>query len=467
MNEKSYKRVVCYVRVSTENQLENYSIEEQKDRLTSYCKAKDWSIVKFYIDGGFSGGNINRPALSELLKDIDLGNIDMVVVYKLDRLSRSQKDTLFLIEDKFIAHGVDFVSMSENFDTSTPFGKAMIGILSVFAQLEKDQITERFTMGRIGRAKNGYYHGGSTAPYGYDYIDGKLEINEYEALQVKEVFRLFLSGQSVNAIYKYMDQKYGTWSSHTRVLTTLRNSTYTGKVKFKGAEYDGIHEAIISEEVFAQAQKLLTSPQREAAKTMYQKSPFRYLYLLTSLLYCKHCGARFTGNHGNYVCYSVGKTSKKRIIDPNCRNKRWPIEVLDKFIQDEILKLAFDDEYFDEVISNRVDISPTNTDNLEKRITEIDKQISRMIDLYQVGNIPIEQITNRIHKLEHEKQTLQEELDNQSTNQLSIEEVKSILARAKDVFEDGELSEKRLILSSLIKYIEIDNENIEIHWVFT
>ena len=141
----------CYVRVSTENQLENYSIEEQTERLKAYCLAKDITVTKFYTDGGYSGGNTNRPALQQMLADIRKGGIDTVIVYKLDRLSRSQKDTLTLIEDSFLACHVDFISVSENFDTSTPFGRAMIGILSVFAQLEKDQITERFTMGRIGR----------------------------------------------------------------------------------------------------------------------------------------------------------------------------------------------------------------------------------------------------------------------------------------------------------------------------
>ena len=115
----------CYVRVSTDNQLENYSIEEQTDRLRAYCKAKDIHIVKFYTDGGYSGGNLNRPALQQMLTDIDYGIIDLVVVYKLDRLSRSQKDTLTLIEDCFLSKNVDFISINENFDTSTPFGRAM------------------------------------------------------------------------------------------------------------------------------------------------------------------------------------------------------------------------------------------------------------------------------------------------------------------------------------------------------
>ena len=157
---KNTLEVFGYVRVSTENQLENYSIEEQTMRIRSYCQAKGWHLIKIYTDGGYSGGNINRPALQQMLTDMKRGTVDAIIVYKLDRLSRSQKDTLTLIEDHMLSAGVDFISINENFDTSSPFGRAMIGILSVFAQLEKDQITERFTMGRIGRSKAGYYHGG-------------------------------------------------------------------------------------------------------------------------------------------------------------------------------------------------------------------------------------------------------------------------------------------------------------------
>ena len=192
--------VFGYVRVSTDSQIENYSIEEQTDRLKAYCKAKGWTLLHIYVDGGYSGGNTDRPALQEMLHEITQNHVDAVVVYKLDRLSRSQKDTLTLIEDKLLANNTDFVSINENFDTSTPFGRAMIGILSVFAQLEKDQITERFTMGRIGRSKAGYFHGGANAPTGYDFKDGLLIVNEYEAMQVRKVFSLFLAGKSINAI---------------------------------------------------------------------------------------------------------------------------------------------------------------------------------------------------------------------------------------------------------------------------
>ena len=141
----------CYVRVSTEHQRENYSIAEQTDRLTAFCAAKDITIGRIYTDGGYSGGTLRRPATAGYA--VPSPEYDVVIVYKLDRLSRSQKDTLLLIEDYFLAKQVDFISVCENFDTSTPLGRAMIGMLSVFAQLEKEQITERFTMGRLAPGK--------------------------------------------------------------------------------------------------------------------------------------------------------------------------------------------------------------------------------------------------------------------------------------------------------------------------
>lgn len=121
-------KVVIYVRVSTTEQAtEGYSIGEQTERLKMYCEAMGWEIVDIFVDPGYSGGDTNRPGLTSMIKTVETTDVDKVVVYKLDRLSRSQKDTLFLIEDVFLKNNTDFVSMNENFDTSTPFGRAMIG----------------------------------------------------------------------------------------------------------------------------------------------------------------------------------------------------------------------------------------------------------------------------------------------------------------------------------------------------
>ena len=123
-------RVAVYPRVSGHEQEDNYSIPEQIDRMKKYCAARDWQIHKIYTDSGFSGASLDRPGLQAMIKDAKDKKIDMVLVYKLDRLSRSQKDTLYLIEDVFEASDVHFASMTENFDTSTPFGKAILGILA-------------------------------------------------------------------------------------------------------------------------------------------------------------------------------------------------------------------------------------------------------------------------------------------------------------------------------------------------
>ena len=213
-------KVALYPRVSSHEQVAGYSIGEQIASLTKYCEAMGWEIYKIYTDPGYSGGNTERPGLQEMLKDIKAGKVDKVVVYKLDRLSRSQKDTMMLIEDEFLAYGVDFVSMSENFDTSTPFGRAMIGILAVFAQLERENIKERTMIGKEARAKEGKWGGGSSEPIGYDYNPQteELVINEYEAMQVKEAAALFLGGTPLRTMSRMFAEKGYTYRGRSETV---------------------------------------------------------------------------------------------------------------------------------------------------------------------------------------------------------------------------------------------------------
>lgn len=450
------RRVGCYVRVSTENQLENYSIEEQIERLKSYCKAKDWTVYKVYTDGGFSGGNIDRPALNQMLLDIKRSKIDLVIVYKLDRLSRSQKDTLTLIEDEFLANNVDFVSMSENFDTSSPFGRAMIGILSVFAQLEKDQITERFTMGRIGRGKAGYYHGGPTPPTGYKFIDSELIVDEYQSMQVKEVYDRFLRGYSINSIKEYMHEKYGGWTSHSLVINVLRNTVYIGKVKFKKIQYDGIHEPIIPIETFEQVQALLHSRKREDTKNKAQKRPFKASNLLTSLIECEKCGSRYSGCHGYYKCYSRSKTDKKYVTDPNCRNKNWEIGELDKIVISEIIRLKHDGEFLKQITDVE---KPQDLTTTKERLKEIEIQISKIIDLYQVGSIPVEQLTKRIDALQKEKTALEIKFIERPKR-----DIKKVLSNFEEIIERGSFQEKRMVINDIIDTVNINENAVNIKW---
>lgn len=445
----------CYVRVSTDNQLENYSIEEQTGRLQAFCRAKDITPVKFYTDGGYSGGNTNRPALQQMLADIEAGAIDVVIVYKLDRLSRSQKDTLMLIEDKFIANNVDFISVNENFDTTTAFGRAMIGILSVFAQLEKDQITERFTMGRIGRAKNGLYHGGPTAPTGYDYVDGKLIVNEYEALQVRDLYERFARGHTLHNCWRYMQDtyvtKYGAWTSETLVRHVLQNDVYIGMVKFQGKSYRGVHEPIIPAELYDTVQDIFASSRRDAPS--FKRSPFKASTLLSGLIFCGRCGARYHGEHGNYTCYSRSKGSRKNIVDPDCKNRKWKIPELDAHITEYIAGLDFED------IPERKQTAVPRDHS--RRIAEIDKQILNLIDLYQLGSIPMETISGRIDALTMEKNSLAEEMRQEPGKTPTREDYLKFKNRFLDLLENGDLQEKRACLANMVERIVIDGDRID------
>lgn len=452
--------VACYCRVSTENQIENYSIDEQKERLEAFCKAKGWHVGETFIDAGSSGGNLDRPALKALLERVKQKSFNAVVVYKLDRLSRSQKDTLYLIEDVFGKYNVNFVSVCENFDTGTPFGKAMIGILSVFAQLEKEQITERFTMGRIGRAKCGLYHGGSTAPTGYDYVNGRLAINEFKAMQIREVFTRFLRGESIHSIQKAMHERYGGWSSHTLVRSVLKNTVYIGKVRFNGKEYVGEHTPIISEERFYEAQRLMST--RRADNKAAEKTPFRAGYLLSGLIFCGSCGARYHADHGCYRCYSRTKTDKRRIIDPCCKNPSLKIEELDRFVCEEIKLAALDLSRLPKIGDHQGSVSFAEA--AEKRLSEIRAQSDRLLDLYQTAEINAETVSERLRLLDLERTALESRISELSDKPEHLSENDVIRLYRK--FPDScETAVGRAFIASVIEKIVISpNGDIIIHW---
>ncbi|WP_320165111.1 recombinase family protein [uncultured Trichococcus sp.] len=476
-------KAALYIRVSSQEQAEEgYSIGAQTERLTAYCKAKGWTVYRTYTDGGFTGSNTDRPALEKLISDVKNKLVDIVLVYKLDRLSRSQKDTLYLIEDVFLQYGVGFVSMNENFDTSTPFGRAMIGILSVFAQLEREQIMERMSMGRSERAKAGLYHGGGEIPIGYDYTDGALVVNEYEAMQIREMYSMFLDGCSYHEIRKYLSERYttksGSWTSTSSVSRSLKQVLYIGKIEHKGAIHEGQHEPIISPEVFAAAQAQINEIRSRPLSRSLQASRKKPQYLLTGMLYCGQCGARYFSHQSTYVykdkreprhwykCYSRHGSPYYMVKDPGCKNKNYRLETLDQMILDEIKKLKYDASYLTRLTTkpepdNKIPI-------LQNRIAEIEKQISRIMDLYQLGNSAFDQVKDRIQTLADEKDKLIQEIegDEKQKRPLSVDETVSLLDGALEVIANGALDEKRVLVTSLINKIVIDGEDITIHWAF-
>ena len=208
--ENTSNKAALYIRVSTDAQREEgYSIDAQKEALVGYCKARGFSEYEFFIDGGFSGSNLNRPEMTRLIEAARNHTIKKCIVYKLDRLSRSQKDTLYLIEDIFNPNGVDFISINETMDTSTPLGRLMLGILSAFAQLERENIKERTRMGMLERIKEGYWMGGGRVPFGYDYDKAKgILVPNEDAKTVKKIYELYIDGKSAQTIADMLGLKY-------------------------------------------------------------------------------------------------------------------------------------------------------------------------------------------------------------------------------------------------------------------
>jgi site-specific DNA recombinase len=465
-------RVALYPRVSGHEQEDNYSIPEQIDRMKKYCESRDWMVYKIYTDSVQTGATMDRPGLQSMIKDIENGKIDMVLVYKLDRLSRSQKDTLYLIEDVFDKHDVGFTSMTENFDTSSPFGKAVLGVLAVFAQLERDKITERTTMGKKARAAEGKWHGSKWVPIGYNYEDGLLQVNEYEKMQILEIADLFLQRIPVRTIATMVTEKgykhkYGEWEAKT-IKRVLTNPVNLGLIKDGDTLHPGIHDAIIEQETYDAIQVIMNE-----RKESYGSTARPHKSLLAGFLFCKHCTGRYarqTNGDGKqyYSCYSRNKSQKKMIKDPNCKNKNYRAEELDLAIMFELNKLAIDPEYVDHVRQNK----PKNDVNekiksITSEIEKINSQISKMMDLYALGTIDMDVISTKVSELNKTKTALQKEIDSldiPDSDEMTVDEIQSIAAMMSD--EKLTLQDKRNIIQSLIYYIEIDNDDILIHWKF-
>ncbi len=245
------KRACIYTRVSTEKQdIEGYSLEEQATRCRAAITAQGWEYIATFSDPGISGKTMDRPGLLAMFRKIDAGEIDAVVVLKLDRLSRSQKDTLTIIEDVFIAKNITFLSVTETLDTSTPWGRAMIGILASFGQLERENIVQRTTMGRNAKAAQGGYAGGKP-PLGYKATDEGLVIEESEAEIVRAIFELKEQGLSQVKTAKELNargyrRRDGKEFTNSTVQVVLENKdTYLGNWKYGDVYIKNHHEPIL------------------------------------------------------------------------------------------------------------------------------------------------------------------------------------------------------------------------------
>lgn len=481
---KALENIVdLYIRVSTTEQAEEgYSVEAQEAKLRSYCHAMGFKINRVCVDPGFSGASLDRPGIKELIADVKHGHCKKILVWKLDRLSRSQKDTLILLEDVFLSNNCDFISIMESFDTSTPFGRCIVGVLAAFAQMERDNIRMRTQMGRSAKIRKGYFSG-SHAPIGYTFKTGcnELVVDPYASIMIREVFRLFLGGMGLSAIGRHMLDKYGSnqydWGKNTAIRRILSNPVYMGKVRLNGEFFDGIHEALVSETDWYTAAAIL-----EHNKEINKRS-YRFQIgtcgsgdnLLTGLLFCGDCGARMYARKVSpakkkYICHSVARTSPAMIKSDNCSNRLHPytVEQLDALVIDEIRKLGLNRACFDSMIERCRDKTSSELPALKERISEVEKQIDRLLNLYQTGLISLDEVGQRLGPLKSEKEKLQKNLltvDSSGTS-ASINAAWENIKEFTVVADSGDSGAVQQLIHSLIDKIVVLNNDVTIYWAF-
>ncbi len=413
-------------------------------------KSQGWSDYELYADPGFSGKNLERPAIQKLIKDCEDGKIDTVLVFKLDRLSRSQKDTLYLIEEVFNNNEVGFISVRESFDTTTPFGKAMIGILSVFAQLERETILERTKIGLKKRAEDGFWRGGGKTPFAYDYDKeaGMLVVNGERKVIFDLMKTLRLQGYSYNELSKV------TGYDESWIQGILNAKTNLGKIPYKGELFNGRHEAIITEEEYQQLQTI----EKQRSKNQHASH-----YLLSGKIYCGNCGAKYRyqkwGQRIICYCYSQQKSKPKLIKDPNCNNIR-----LDSFeIEDSFLEQLFAMSLNEELFRSTFDLSKTNlVDELNVRLDKTQKKIENLIQLLS-DNIANEEIKKELAKLTSEKSNIKKELENIKEKERATKTYDKI-KNLESVWTGMEFKEKRNVVEQLLDKIVVDGKTLKIYW---
>ncbi len=376
------KKCAIYTRVSTSMQAEKEynSCEAQKDKMLSYIKSQeDLDLYKEFTDPAFSGSNIDRPALKELLRDIAAKKVQVVLTYKIDRLTRSSKDFYSLIEF-FEKYDVSFISISEHFDTSSASGRLLRNIMLTFAQFEREMTAERTRDKMLARAEKGLWNGGYM-PFGYKKEAGNLLVDRGRANIVREIFDKFVTTGSLKQTMDFVIEKQvknpktGKQLTMNGVFHILRSPAYIGQMVWAKKIYQGKHEPIISKELFEHAQSLTKEKQRK--KLLYKE------YFVRGLLKCNECGSTMTPTFTNkkkrryyyYKCYQVVRNGCS-----SCSIKEVNAEKLENFLIENLCRMAQDTQYIENLAFKISHESPhpagfelprESSKNLSNRISQV------------------------------------------------------------------------------------------------
>ena len=508
---RSGKKCVLYPRVSTEMQVDGFSLDGQKNNLRRFADREEMEIINIYEDAGKSGKSIEgRPAFKQMLLDIENGlEIDYVLVYKLSRFGRNAADILNSLEH-IQSFGVNLICIEEGIDSSQTSGKLLISVLSAVAEIERENIIEQTMNGRKEKARQGGWNGGF-APYGYFLKDKQLFIQETEADAVRIIFDKFANtNMGFTKIAKYLNLQgiekisrangsLTQWSTHF-VRMIIDNPVYCGKIAFgrrarekvKGTknEYkqtpqenyilaEGQHEAIISEELWN-----LAHEKRELTGV---KSPSKIgrdrAHLLSGILKCPKCGGpMYTNKHAwtnkdgtyreiyYYVC-SKARAERGKSCDYTATLKKTDIEPL---VIEAIRELIQNQDFAGEIksrIGKEIDTSTLNRElrNYESKLREIELNKTRLEN--EIDSLPedtrfrerkIHDMTLRLDGLYDIIVELEEKIEDVllrrkavEQDAITLENIYTLLANFDIVFDKITDDEKKSLISSLIKEIEI------------
>ena len=328
-------RCAIYTRKSSEEGLdmEFNSLDAQREACEAYIasqKAEGWVCLRDqYDDGGFSGGTLERPALKDLIADIEDGLIDIVVVYKIDRLSRALMDFSKLVEI-FDKHGVTFVSVTQSFNTTTSMGRLTLNILLSFAQFEREVIGERIRDKVAASRKKGIWMGGPV-PLGYNVKDRKLIVDPAEAETVRTIFTLYARSSSTAQVIRELDArailtKTGRPYDKTSLLKTLHNKVYRGLAVHKGTAYPGEHDAIIDETLWDEVHDVIANNRVKRVAVAKEPSPALLRGLIfteTGVAMTPHHTKKGTRRYRYYVSMDAIKKRPKAEIARPAAAARW------------------------------------------------------------------------------------------------------------------------------------------------
>ena len=493
------KRCAIYTRKSTTAGLEQdfNSLDAQREACEHYIANRaeiGWQLVpQHYDDGGFTGSNLERPAFQRLMEDVDAKKIDIIIVYKVDRLSRSLLNFAQVMH-RFDQAGVAFVSVTQNFSTADAMGRLTLNMLMSFAEFEREMIAERTRDKMAAARKKGKWIGGRV-PLGYRLVGGKLIIDEDEANLLRELFRVYQEEKSLVATADVLNARgWRTKKCITRtgkhtgglrwdkgsVHRQLTNPVYIGKVDYKGQIYDGEHEAIIDEKTFASVQQLLKSQAPEGSGDRRCRLDF----LLRGLLRCRVCSSamspRWSTSRGReyryYVCTRVASSGRQA-----CSVRSVPAVAIEEFVVKQIRSIAARPEMLARVTEMLLQQRSKRGPALEQELTQLTgehrrcrEEGRRVLQAIGEGNARqssmaaerLAELDEQAHQLERRLAELRDELAAIERETVSLDEVRRAIALFDPIWDMLFPRERSRVLHLLLESAVYDGIKGELELQF-